>query len=404
MFFKYLKNFIKFFFFFISFLFSLKNLVILLFKVNFKNKKIFLQHEGGFGWTIITPEILLRLNENKDWILIFGYNSRRHNYQTKNLYPSNFFWLNLSYDFRIYKVVSLFFSNLIFSILKIYLKINSIHYLDINKFLSGEKKYKFKNVKFFYKNNDYYSDHKSRVVFLAPTKQNFHKINIPRINNIILGNKKKCAILLRSRTSNDINSIKRNSDLDFISLTKILENIIEIGWEPIIYGDININDINAFQKLKKYLIYEKKYNLSQDDYNIFAALKADCFIGPFSGGVCWKYIFPKKPLLILDGHPFGHAIFNSLISYKIFVPKKKLITINQILNDNLYFYKDMINVRSTNYYEKNLIILNFLKNINNIKKEGYTYKDLKLKKNHPLGFAGARVSKTWLSFQNKMLN
>ena len=96
---------LKFFLSLISLLVSIKSFLFLIYKANFKNKIVFLQPEGGFGHTILTPEVLNKLVKNNEWILVFGYDSRRHNYLIKDLYKNNFFWLELTYSSDFPKMV-----------------------------------------------------------------------------------------------------------------------------------------------------------------------------------------------------------------------------------------------------------------------------------------------------------
>ena len=77
-----------------SFVISLISILNLILRVNFKNKEVFLQPEGGFAHTILSPEVLKRIYNSEDWILIFGYHANRHNYLIKNFYGNNFYWLN----------------------------------------------------------------------------------------------------------------------------------------------------------------------------------------------------------------------------------------------------------------------------------------------------------------------
>ena len=54
------KKIIREIFYTISFIVSLINLIFFLIKVDIKNKKVFLQPEGGFAHTVLTPEVLKR--------------------------------------------------------------------------------------------------------------------------------------------------------------------------------------------------------------------------------------------------------------------------------------------------------------------------------------------------------
>ena len=118
----------------ISLFISIKHLFFLIYKLNFKNKIVFFQPEGGFGHTISTPEVLNKLFRKDEWILIFGYNPSRHNYLIKDLYKKNFFWLQLTYSFNCPKIIFEPFKKLIFFLLSLYLNYKKIK-LKFNKII-----------------------------------------------------------------------------------------------------------------------------------------------------------------------------------------------------------------------------------------------------------------------------
>jgi hypothetical protein len=94
---KIIKFFFRPFFGIISFIYSIKSLIFVIYKIK-KDNIVFLQPEGGFGWTILTPEILIRLYKNDKYLFIFGFHPKRHNYEIKNLY-TNFLWLELTHRY-----------------------------------------------------------------------------------------------------------------------------------------------------------------------------------------------------------------------------------------------------------------------------------------------------------------
>ena len=121
------KKYVKELLYLFSFIISLISILNLILKINFKNKQVFLQPEGGFAHTILSPEVLKRIYNSEDWILIFAYHARRHNYLTKNLYGKNFYWLNLG-KLESINFIKDSYKNLAFSILELYLKLNKINF------------------------------------------------------------------------------------------------------------------------------------------------------------------------------------------------------------------------------------------------------------------------------------
>ena len=125
----------------ISLFISIIYLFFLIYKLNFKNKIVFLQPEGGFGHTISTPEVLNKLFRKDEWILIFGYNPSRHNYLIKDLYKNNFFWLQLTYSYNFPKIIFEPFKKFIFFLLSLYLNYKKIKYHYYPDYLKKFKDY-----------------------------------------------------------------------------------------------------------------------------------------------------------------------------------------------------------------------------------------------------------------------
>ena len=93
--FKLLKEFI-----FFLFLISILDLIYLIILKKFKNKRVFPQSEGGFVHTIFSPEVFKRLYDKNNLCILFGYNPKRYNFLTKEIYNDHFYWLKLSSKFK----------------------------------------------------------------------------------------------------------------------------------------------------------------------------------------------------------------------------------------------------------------------------------------------------------------
>jgi hypothetical protein len=171
----------------------------------------------------------------------------------------------------------------------------------------------------------------------------------------------------------------------------------------LVFGD-TFKNIDRFSNYKKEIFFSQNFSFSKNKYNLLAGLRSDCFIGPLSGGLNWNYIYPDKPVLILDAHPFGHSHYKAVMSYKILKKNSTDIkNINDLLNAKMYFHKRLKDVRDTNIKEKIKIINNFLNNIEKLDHETLSADKLKLNSNHPLFFSSAKLSKTWYNIQNEIL-
>ena len=344
-----------------SFLISFFSLLHLLIFNNFKKKIVFLCPEGGFAHTLLTPEVLRRLYEGKNWCVIFGYKPDRHNFLTKEIYQKNFFWLRLSITIFKKCLVKEKFKNKIFLILKNYLKKNNIEYYYFEDFI-----HKYDSIQL----NPLYSKEGLPMVeynsFRILDKKNEH--NLPhrsskKVKDILinLGKKKICGVAYKEHIpfksnkkvsspntfnnflyTGDIRNYARDnienkiikSDQDLLEeeyrnfrfknerASDNLENykksffsLINRGWEIYLYGDLVTKAPKWFDEIKKNIHYARDYSL-KDKFNFKAGLISDCFIGPSSGASSWKYVFPTKPQLIIDSYPIGYIYYNSIIAYK----------------------------------------------------------------------------------------
>jgi len=391
---------LKFFLSLISLLVSIKSFLFLIYKANFKNKIVFLQPEGGFGHTILTPEVLNKLVKNNEWILVFGYDSRRHNYLIKDLYKNNFFWLELTYSSDFPKMVFEPFKEFIFFLLYFYLKCKRVKCYYYFEYLlkledyghskynkEGTALYERISYKIIYENVENLDSIDTRIKEL-----NFH---IKKI--------KKCSLGYKKSIYGDINSINRSSD-ELENYKKSLFSIVDLGWDVYIYGDLPTDLPKWFDDLRKNIYFsDNRKNLNK--FNLHAGINSECYIGPMSGASSWKYMFPKKPSLIIDAHPFGWSYFNSVIAYKIINGVKNNETIKDLLKrERIYWYdNDPYDYRYTDQDEKESIIINFLKNLDSTNTEIITSENLGLPKDHPISWSYSSISKTWYKIQEATL-
>jgi hypothetical protein len=393
----------KFFFSLISLFISIKSFFFLIYKFNFKNKIVFLQPEGGFGHTILTPEVLNKLFRNNEWILVFGHDPRRHNYLVKDLYKNNFFWLDLTYSSDLIKGVFEPFKKFIFFLLSLYLKFKKIEYYYYFDYLLKLKDYD--HSKYNKEDSLLYERISYKIIFKSQSLRNSNSIDKGFKNlNFNIKKKKNCGLAYKQSTYRDINSINRSSDT-LESYKESLFSMVDLGWDVYIYGDLPLALPNWFDDLKKNIFFsENKKNLNK--FNLYSGVNSECYIGPMSGALSWKYMFPKKPSLIIDAHPFGWSYFNSVISYRIIsrLNKNHKNLEDTLIKKKIYWYNtDPYKYRYTDQYEKKSIIINFLKNVNYISREILTPNRLGLPKDHPVSWSYSSISKTWYKIQESVL-
>ena len=109
-----------------------------------------------------------------------------------------------------------------------------------------------------------------------------------------------------------------------------------MGYEIHIYGDELKQLPKWFNDIEKNIFYLNKSSENRDQYNIRCGLTCDFYIGPSSGASSWKYIFHRKPQLIIDSYPLGWGFFNSVISFKIIENFNYTKSLNEILNQKIY--------------------------------------------------------------------
>ena len=110
--------------FFYSIFSCIRVFVIIFFKE--KNTFILLNPEGGFGPSLLKPYLLhvfAKKYKINNYLLVFGYDFRRHNKYTKYFFDKNFLWLNLNSKYIPFGIVNEKFKYLIFHILNTMLRI-----------------------------------------------------------------------------------------------------------------------------------------------------------------------------------------------------------------------------------------------------------------------------------------
>ncbi len=401
------KSILQFFLSNISFLFSLFSCLKIFFKIRKKKVDIYFSPEGGFGPTISKYVILrCKYKKNDNFVLVFGYNPKRHNKLISRLFDQNFEWLNLTYKFIPFMIVSERNKYLIFKILKYLLinfsKVESIEFIndyfckewDINSF-PQEKKNKYGTYR---KIHEYIHQNEEHIIFNKNICESLkNKINFQLFE-------KKCTIFLRNKgfNSNDTSARLRDTDI-FENYRIAIEKNIEKGWQFFLSGDL-ISKPEWTKNYKSKIIFFSDTGLSRDEYNVFTGLNSDCFISSGSGPVSWKFLQPQKPFLVIDGYPFSFGWYKSTIAYKVINDNYKFKTFGEIFSEKGLEIEPPIISSFLNPIEKNLVISEFLDNFNLGKVAGLNWQELNLKEDCLLNAGYAKASKEWYKIQKSKFN
>jgi len=343
--FHFIKKTLKFFFYYSFAIYDITKIILKIKSID--KKKIFLQVEGGFGFTISSPHFLnIKLGDS--WLLLFGFKKERHNIEVERIHNGKLKFFNVGNlnhpEFRSK------FEKFIKSYLKFIFNIDIIIWRDYLFSIENPNK---KN------NKEYLSLPDSRQFFVfKDNKKDFYLNNYFKTQynfhfKIFNGNfKGKINFFLRGKgkkfkSSKFIENIKDSRHIDDYKLT--LEFLVDNGWQVFLTGE-EFEIPNWIKQKKNSIIFREKTNLSINNYNMFVANNQDIFIGRSSGaGVLNLLNHSCKSLLLEDGH-IGCGYINTVASY----PKiafKDLDDFYEVL------YKGFANLSYINLlYEKNLVL------------------------------------------------
>ena len=307
------KKFVKEALYLFSFVISLISILNLILRVNFKNKSFFTTRRWFRSYYSFSRSFK-RIYKSEDWILIFGYHARRHNYLTKNFYGNNFYWLNFG-KLESISLIKESYKQLAFSILELYFKFKKIKFNYYVKFIDSYDNFDQSKIdQKFNKDNLLMHEYNAYKVFFKKNNLQKNFINEIQKNYFInLNNKKKCGFAFKKKSDNFY--VNQRSTDNIENYKKSFFTLVEMGYEIHIYGDKLEKIPKWFNDIEKNIFYLNKSKENRDQYNIRCGLTCDFFIGPSSGASSWKYIFHNKPQLIIDSFPLGWGFFNSIISF-----------------------------------------------------------------------------------------
>ena len=371
--------------------------------INSKNVSFFLQPEGGFGHTILTPLILTVLFKNK-WKLIFGYTNKRHNFLITSIFKNNFFF----FRYKIFPVFNL----------KMNIGLFSIIYFFLEKILR-KKVFNFVDVldKFpLTKKNTIYLSRNPDIAFLRKMRlfqiiiKNKHNFDLPddlnlkytNILNNIGGNSfdRRILLIFRRKCSFESTEINRNSP-SVINFKKLILELIKNNHQVFIGGD-EFSYPEWLNNLAPSVITRKNTILEKDDYRLFVGMTSHGIIGSESGASLYGLLNKKRKILLLENTIIGSAFPNSIVSYpKIYfksIKEFKNIILNYPLHStysvNNFLDKSKVSLSNLEPNHIRDIGLDFVNNLNNndygIKPEKYGIN------NGLLSLCKARFSPVWL--------
>lgn len=259
----------------------------------FKEKRTFyLQYEGGFGHTVVSPELLNYYFSN-DWILIFAFSERRHNKLIEKIYSDKLFFINV----ELIKVFSKKMNEILFNYIYLILK----YFFKKKVFFFREKMISLRPnvIKLNYAINN--SDIVRSKYYPIYNKTNKQTFSIPhylrsKFENVLDENcgyfKSKILFVLRYKDFKESKIRLRDSQpLEFYK--DIILNLASSNFQIIFQGDL-IEYPDWIKNLGNSVIFKNKTGLSKDEYGIFAGMITDISIGPHSGAMYYAVAQKKK--------------------------------------------------------------------------------------------------------------
>lgn len=373
----------KFFFFLISlffFIFLFSKLIKSLIVIN-KNldKHVYYQPEGGFGFTISSP-LYLESKFNKDWLLLFAYNKKRHNIYIEKLFPNNFFFVKISiFEF----VINTFFRKLFFKILslfsKVFLKKTIYDFIDklfLDNPISNDQL-----------TNEYYKRYESRCwpeLIKNRNKFNFNHLNEGKKNFLdffcLKNIKKRVCFFLRYKANKENFTSKNlieNPLLDIPNILRdsrpiedykfIIKDLVEKEYQVFITGD-NFHKHDWIKKFGNEVVYYDKYkNINKNYYDFFAGFSSDIIIGQASGG--FLYCMLNKKNLLLETFEIGTGLNHSIVSYPYLKIKNsnelKKIVFDEHFKFDPEFFSNNSKISQLSLEQLNSIYLDYIDNYSN---------------------------------------
>lgn len=324
---------------------------------------------GGFGHTIVGPDVIRRLfGFNKSVLIVFSYFGK-HNRKVAHIWPDvTVIFLPIVFGINWeQKVTSFSFSNWYKSnapnIVRSFFRVLGItcnfYFLDEDIY-NGKLIEKFQ-IKFEGTPPKYYNRVKSNYLWgfyylYLREKVSAPKVHAPeKIRNVFYdalrrivpaemdGKTKLCCIYLRNKDKKNTVTLgdafgNTRVGSDFACYRHAIKLLNDSGYVVLIVGDVNLSSeiINEYNGM---LIDYKAVSINRDWFSMLAPTEADIFIGEAGGG-SWLAGINDIPCLLMNAHPYGWCLPNSWMYYKTLRNKNgMLVPMEDVLSEYLYCYR-----------------------------------------------------------------
>lgn len=355
-------------------------IIACIYKVRKKSRIIIYHYGWGIGHSIHDTEFFRKNFGLNETALIF-FNIGKHNtllskvfIDIKIIFIKSFINLLFAdYKIQLNKKYNLFFSNIIFEILRLIYKDKKINTIEeIREKICIEKKINIDNLYYLFQ-PDYQNP--KRVAITLPLKY-VKKIETKLSeffgNNYNSADKKNITFYIRNK-GNDPNekSESYRSSSPFKDYLKIFSYLIDTGYQVFIYGDYDTAILKKGRLFNKIACYES-VNLKKDEFCIYSALNSEYFIASSGGGAFFPFSrenYPKS--LVLNAFPFTFELPYATIVYKNAINKDgKFLSVDELLNKSntrdLKADIEILNNSETIIYESVKEFLNFHKRFPNL--------------------------------------
>ena len=373
--------------------------------------QILLVYEGGFGHSIIAPDLLRRRYPEGNLVVLFAYNPDRHNRLIDQVWESrlHFIWipvaiklplLSLMFSVEWAQRLFLFLTSLVSVLAK---KPEILSYAQLHDEAPHPPWVK--------KNSLYWHRYESRYHFQIITT-NLPSIKFPKKFSSPIRTalslhssfkfKKLCNLYLRMKSnapnlSYDQSSTRRQS-ANIEAYEPAIKFLNEIGFQVLLTGDTLVPD-EMKSKYGDGLLDWVVLGVDREAYMIFSGTEVDMHIGSLSGGSAYVYA-TDIPTLVVDGFTFAEGLPYSTMHYKrLRNPDGRPVMPKELFSSFAFDFEctgyELIDSTPSEIKEA---VKDFVENHESQRPYGIEAKDAGIVENSEwLKTANARISPVWLS-------
>ncbi len=329
-----------------------------------KAQVVVLMSEGGFGHTIIGPDVARRLFKGRDCVFVALLEHGRHNRKVATIWPDIhviFLPLNLRIDVsgnnlglpcpnwfkRLVPQGVLTLIRLVGGLDILFLSLYDL-YESIPGYDVFRTQYLAINLRWPNSSACHFPGYfrLQEEVMAAPLRlpgksRDEIRNRLSRVTARNQSNKgiRLCCLYLRQKglDSSDItNSRRTGSPLEnYLPAVKLL---IHSRFQVLLTGDVGLSK-KIYQEFGGLLVDGENLGVDKEAFSLFAATEAEIFIGEAGGG-CWLPGLNGIPRLILNAFPYFIAMPNSWMYYKTVRDQTgKLVHYSKLFSDHAYDYE-----------------------------------------------------------------